>query len=125
MLSLFKNRAVVVALGLVLLALFIWFAGPYFAFADHRPLESTFARLVTILVIVVAYAGYIQYRQLTVTSSSRALADEVARVSDDEGGRAGNADAAQLRKRFEEAMETLKRSRKRRGASLYELPWYI
>ena len=38
--SFFKRRAFLVVLGFVLLALFIWFAGPYFAFADYRPLES-------------------------------------------------------------------------------------
>lgn len=127
MLALLKSRAVIVAVGLLLLAVFIWFAGPYFAFADYRPLQSTVGRLVSMLVIVTSYAGYIQWRQLTVSRSSRQLADEVARQHDrdDDGGRAGSADALQLRKRFEEAMETLKRSRRGRGASLYELPWYI
>ena len=28
------------ASGFLLIALFIWFAGPYFAFADYRPLET-------------------------------------------------------------------------------------
>jgi len=32
-LALFRNRAFLVAVGLLLLALIIWFAGPYFALA--------------------------------------------------------------------------------------------
>ena len=34
--ALLKSRAFLVILGLLLLALIIWFAGPYFAFADHQ-----------------------------------------------------------------------------------------
>ncbi len=34
-------------------------------------------------------------------------------------------DAAQLRKRFEEAIDALKKSKKRGAANLYELPWYV
>ena len=44
----FLKRTFIVLLGLLLIALFIWFAGPYFAFADFRPLETEFARLVAI-----------------------------------------------------------------------------
>jgi type VI secretion system protein ImpL len=47
--AILKSRAFLVILGLVLLALLLWFAGPYFAFADHKPLESVVARLVAIL----------------------------------------------------------------------------
>ena len=40
--------------GFLLLALFIWYAGPYFAFADYRPLEPHHARLIAIRVLIVA-----------------------------------------------------------------------
>ena len=49
MLAFLKSRTFLVIVGLALLSLLIWFAGPYFAFADHKPLESVVARLVTIL----------------------------------------------------------------------------
>jgi type VI secretion system protein ImpL len=124
MLALLKNRNVMIALGLLLLAIVIWFAGPYFAFADYRPLQGAVGRLVSILVLVSGYAGYIQFRQVRSARSDRQLADEVTK-QDIAGDKAASADASQLRKRFEEAMETLKRSRRRGGAGLYELPWYI
>ena len=44
---------------------------------------------------------------------------------DASSARAAAADAAQLRRRFEEAVDALKRSRRKGLASLYELPWYI
>ena len=40
----FLKRTIVLLVGLLLIALFIWFAGPYFAFADFRPLESRVLR---------------------------------------------------------------------------------
>lgn len=125
--ALLKNRTVLIALGLLLLAVLIWFAGPYFAFADRKPLESTVARLVVILVMVVTYAAIIQIRQLRGARAGEQLVAAVA--AQDEGdassARAAAADAAQLRRRFEEAVDALKRSRRKGLASLYELPWYI
>jgi type VI secretion system protein ImpL len=131
MLSLLKNRTFLVALGLVLLALIIWFAGPYFAFADYKPLESVVARLVAIIIVAVVYAVYVQIKQLRGARASKQIADEVTKqdeTSSDSGtaGGGSSGDAAQLRKRFEEAIEALKKSRKSKGAaSLYELPWYV
>ena len=40
MFSFLKRRAFVLLIGFLLIALFIWFAGPYFAFGSYRPLES-------------------------------------------------------------------------------------
>ena len=45
MLAFIKRRTFLVLIGLLILALLIWFAGPYFAFADYRPLESVLARV--------------------------------------------------------------------------------
>ena len=33
-----KSRGFLVFIGLVLLSLFIWFGGPYLAFADYKPM---------------------------------------------------------------------------------------
>ncbi|MEP7243445.1 MAG: type VI secretion system membrane subunit TssM [Gammaproteobacteria bacterium] len=127
MLALLKNRAVLVALGLVLVALLIWFAGPYIAFADYKPLQGAVARLVFILLMVIAYAAFVQLRQLRNANASRQLVDEVSKQSDSDPStsRLAAADTAQLRKRFEEAINTLKKSRRKGLTSLYELPWYI
>ena len=53
MFAFLKSRVFLVVLGLILLALFIWFAGPLFAFADWRPLESVTARLIAIGLVVL------------------------------------------------------------------------
>jgi type VI secretion system protein ImpL len=126
--DLLKNRAVLAAFGLVLVALIIWFAGPYFAFADVRPLQSAVARLTFILVLVIAYAAFVQWRQFRRAQASEQLVAGAAKqgeASDGESGRAADAEATQLRRRFESAVDSLKRSRRKGLASLYELPWYI
>ena len=69
-----KSRTFLILVGLVLLALLIWFVGPYFAFADYKPLESVVARLVGIIVLVVIWAITLQLKQL---KSSRASSSVV------------------------------------------------
>jgi type VI secretion system protein ImpL len=124
MMSLLKNRLFLAAIGIALLALLIWFVGPYFAFADYKPLEGVVARLVAIIVLVVIYAAIVQWRVLRGARASKQLAADVTKT-DDKAARAGAGDAEQLRRRFEEATEALRKSKKKGTASLYELPWYI
>lgn len=120
MMAFIKSRTFLVLVGLLILALLIWFAGPYFAFADWRPLESVLVRVLTIVVVFVAYAFIVLLKKAKSNSASAKLATEVA-----SGDSKGGADAAQLRKRFEEAIDALKKSRTRGAKNLYELPWYI
>ena len=121
MLAFLKRRAFLVLLGLLLLAVFIWFAGPYFAFADFHPLEGVTARLVAIGLVVGCWAASLLLKQLR---ASRASGKLVAAVVKESNAGQTSPDAAQLRERFEEAVATL--TKKRRGAqSLYDLPWYV
>jgi type VI secretion system protein ImpL len=124
--NLLRNRAVLVALGLLLLALIIWFAGPYFAFAGVKPFESVVGRLVAILALVTLYALFVLLRQVRNTQQNQRLAEEVSRQADTLGvddARAASEEAAQLAKRFGEALQALKT--RRNGAGLYDLPWYM
>jgi type VI secretion system protein ImpL len=133
MLAFMKSRGVLIFIGVVLLALLLWFAGPYFAFADYKPLESVVGRLIAILVLVVVWAVVMQLRQLRASRASGKLAEGVVAQEAEQGaqgapgasGNDGSGDAAQLRKRFEEAIAALKKSKKREAGNLYELPWYV
>ena len=55
MLAILKSRSFLIFIGLLILALLIWFAGPYFAFADWRPLESVLARVLTIIFVFAVW----------------------------------------------------------------------
>ncbi|MEQ1759516.1 MAG: type VI secretion system membrane subunit TssM [Vicinamibacterales bacterium] len=111
-----------VMLGLVLLSLFVWFAGPYFAFADYRPLESVTARLVLIVLILLTATALYAIKRLRAARASDQLAAAVVEQAVSQP--APNAELVQLRERFEEAVAQLKQTRKS-GQSLYELPWYV
>ena len=125
--ALLENRTVLVGLGVVLLALIIWFVGPYFAFADYKPLESAVGRLVAILLLVTLFALAVLYRQIRNAQKNQQLAEDVANSSggavDSKGGAQGSGEAAVLTKRFEEALHALRARRNGRG--LYDLPWYV
>ncbi|MBV9726264.1 MAG: type VI secretion system membrane subunit TssM, partial [Gammaproteobacteria bacterium] len=120
MFKVFKNRTVLELLGIVLLALLVWFAGPYFAFADHRPLAADTPRLVAIAVVIAIWVAIKLLKLLKSSSANKKLASAVASQADTKP----SSDEAQLRERFEEAIAALKETRGR-DHSLYADPWYV
>jgi type VI secretion system protein ImpL len=130
MLTLLKSRWFLAVIGLLLLALIVWFGGPYIAIADIKPLESVLGRIVAVLLIVVIFLLVFIMRRLLVSHNSQAIAKGAAELGDgevksDRGDRSrSGADEQQLAKRFAEAAAALRASKKS-GHSLYELPWYI
>jgi type VI secretion system protein ImpL len=121
MFSFLIRRVLPLAARFVFVALLIWFAGPYFAFADVRPLESDTARLVAIAVVAGGWLASVAVTRLRV---HRASGNFLAAVV--QQGRAApaqpSAEASQLRERFEAAVAILKQQR---GRTLYDLPWYV
>ena len=123
MFAFFKSRAFVLLIGFVLIAIFIWYAGPYFAFAGYSPLDSEFSRLLVISLIVVWWAVSAIIKRLRASRASERLVGAVLGHSRQEKERP-SAEATKLRERFEEAVAALTRGRKS-GHSLYDLPWYV
>jgi type VI secretion system protein ImpL len=116
-----RIRTLLLLIGLVLIALFIWYGGPFFAFGVYRPLETDVARTVTIALVVGGFLLLRLLRWLRVRQAGAQLATAVV----EQFKRAPepvSAEAAKLRERFEEAVAALTRGRNRH--SLYELPWY-
>lgn len=123
MMVLLRKRWLWLLLALLLVILVVWFAGPYVSFADYAPLESTTARLIAIVLVVVFWGLRVMLRELKATRASSMLVKNVIRQENPEAERA-SADARQLQQRFAEAVESLQKSRTSR-TNLYELPWYI
>jgi type VI secretion system protein ImpL len=122
MFAVFKRRAFLRLIGFLLVAIFIWYAGPYFAFGTYRPLESEFARLIAIAVVVLLWVGSALLRKLRAFKASDRLVAAVLTQSAPEPK--PSAEAVKLRERFEEAVATIQGQR-RSGHSLYDLPWYV
>ncbi len=118
----FLKRTFVVLIGFLLIALFIWYAGPYFAFAEFRPLESQTARLIAIGIVVGLWLLARLFKRLrSYKRSDRLLAAVVAQPQPEKARTP--AEVVKLRERFEEAVGALKQ--RRTGESLYDLPWYV
>jgi len=121
----FLKRFIVILIGFLLITLFIWFAGPYFAFAEFRPLESQFARLVAIGIVVGIWLLFRLMKRLRAYRASDRLLTAVVAQPQPQAEKARTpAEVVKLRERFEEAVGALKQQR-RSGQSLYDLPWYV
>src|SRR6187551_3063155 len=121
----FLKRTFVVLVGLLLITLFIWYAGPYFAFAGFAPLESECARLVAIGVVIGIWLLWRLMKRLKAyRASDRLLTAVVAQPQPQPEKARTPAEVVKLRERFEEAVSALKEQR-RSGHSLYDLPWYV
>ncbi len=124
LLKVLAHRYVISAVGLLALALIIWFVGPLIGIADSRPLESITARLIAILLIVLLALAVEIVRLVRTSRAASKLGAGIA-AQDDAGDRPAEEVAA-LKKRFEEAVEVLRKTAgKGRGGGLYGLPWYI
>ena len=107
------KRTFVVLIGFLLIALFIWYAGPYFAFAEFRPLESQTARLIAIGIVVGLWLLARLFKRLrSYKRSDRLLAAVVAQPQPEKARTP--AEVVKLRERFEEAVGALKQRRHRR-----------
>jgi type VI secretion system protein ImpL len=113
------------------LAVMIWFFGPYMSIAGYTPLKSAAVRMLTILIILALWGLNYLRKQLKATRASKQLSDDLSK-SDAKADAALQLDAETadeaklLRERFDEAMEILRKSRRKGGTGgLYELPWYV
>jgi type VI secretion system protein ImpL len=130
--SFLKNPLVTALLGLLAIALVIWFVGPLIAIAGYEPLVGVPARLVLILLVVVIWGAHQLRKRLGERRANAQMAEGLAQgeaaAAATPAARAaqGEDDVARLRQRFTEALAVLKKSRGGRGgAPLYSLPWYV
>lgn len=132
----FVSRAFWVFVGVVALSLFIWFAGPLFAFADYRPLEPTAVRWWTIGMLFGLYVLWLIASFWRRRRVSNMLFDRIGRIKDSVEAQRRNPDVSdevlELQGRFSDAAQLLKtlrvQGKSRSGFGrrfIYELPWYI
>jgi len=98
MFSFLKRRGFLLVVGFLLVAAFIWLAGPYFAFADYRPLETEMARLIAIALVAVLWFAAAVVKKIRAFRASDRLVAAVVKQSKVE--ERPSADALQLRERF-------------------------
>ncbi len=130
----FTNPTVISVIGLILIALIIWFAGPHIKFGESNtaPLGSAVARLVAIIVIVLLWGLNNLRIQHKNAKCNRELADDLQQGQQEPTADTSSDQASeeihQINERFSQALATLNKLRfksKGRSKALYELPWYI
>ncbi|MCK9689731.1 type VI secretion system membrane subunit TssM [Scleromatobacter humisilvae] len=127
--SFFANRWVLAFIGLLVVSLLIWFVGDAIAFYDHRPLGSAGARIGLIVLVWLVFALVEGLKQFRAWRANKAMLAAMG-----EGASSNSAlsqrEVAELKKRFDDAMATLRKARfeDKSGSGrnyLYQLPWYM
>jgi len=126
MLTWLRSAWFVTAMGLLFIALVIWLGGPYLGFGQSQPLASPAARLVVILLLVLGWVAWRQIAQWRAGRKAEQLSGDMAGqdarpLADDRM----SAERTQLQTRFQEAVNTLRKTRRGGGRNLYALPWYV
>lgn len=105
------NRWTLAILGLIAVSLLVWFVGPLFAFADYRPLESEDARFLLIGLILLFYIAKHLWAFIKAKNLNKKLMDGLLQQSapQPQENQAGAEEVSVLHKRFEEAINTLKK----------------
>lgn len=118
-------------IGVLILALVIWFFGPLIAVGEVRPFDSELVRLIIVMVLVVLWGLLNLFFVMRAKKTDEKMVEEIAESQDDETDLTDGAAQEEidlLKTRLQEAMVELKRSKlggKGGGKYLYQLPWYI
>lgn len=114
-------------IGLLAIALLVWFIGPLIAIAGSVPLESALSRLVLIGLLLFGWLMYRWLKHLLAGKRETQLIDDLGAGDANDARSASDAELTVLARGFDEALGLLKSTRRQQSANapyLYELPWY-
>jgi type VI secretion system protein ImpL len=112
-------------IGVLALSAIVWWVGPLIAIGESRPLDPVWVRVTVIAVLFLLLVLRAVFRFWRQKRTNAALVDGMTK-----GPSTSDREIATLNERFTQALSVLKnapgkRSGWKRGAFLYELPWYI
>lgn len=129
--SFFKNKWVIEAIGIAIFAVLIWFIGPLIAIAGSVPLETEFSRGMSIAIVVLIWLVYrLTYWLLSRKREQQLLNDLSANPAGDQANSLQSASSSELdslQRGFDEALSLLKSTQHKQGRRqyIYEQPWYV
>ena len=130
--GLLKQRWLITLLGVIAIALFIWYLGPLLGLGQSRPFEAELHRLIAIgiLFLIWALSRVVMFwrakrRNSEMMAGISAQSEEIPASSPDE--QASQEELDTLNEKMEQAIAALKKARLGGGGRqfLYQLPWYI
>ncbi|HET6789231.1 MAG TPA: hypothetical protein VFH49_14790, partial [Aquabacterium sp.] len=137
-LSILFNGWVLAFIGFLALSLLIWIVGPLIAVGQARPLDSAWARLGLIGLLVGSYVLFKLYQGWKAKRTNNQVVNKLLTPPSGAQTPTESAEVKVLRERFEQGLQTLRNARfestqgvwnkvaaKAGKRYLYELPWYI
>ena len=112
-------RIILYGVGLSSLGAVIYFAGPFIAFGDWRPLENHIVRQIAILLLTAAVAAVVGLNLFKRRKNAKEIADGIA------GADQPVSDEPVLKERMKDALATLKTASGNKSGYLYDIPWYV
>ncbi|MEC8009859.1 MAG: type VI secretion system membrane subunit TssM [Pseudomonadota bacterium] len=116
---------IIIFFAIVSICLFVFFAGPYIAFADYKPLENLYVRAALIALIFVCYCMGVyrtnKKQTKTHTEIDKTLTEEVTSFDT----QAAVQEEVILTSRMHKAMAYLKGKGLFSTHKIYSLPWYV
>ncbi len=130
-LKFFVSRFFLSLVGMIALALLIWFVGPLIGFAGTEPLASAFRRWMLIGILFALWILVQIGSALRARLRNRRLMEQLAAGPEparDPAQTASEEELQALHERFDQALATLKQAEgkhKLGGRWVYQLPWYL
>lgn len=129
----FTHPIVISVIGLVILSLLVWFAGPHIKFGSTNaaPLSKAEVRLLIITLLVVLWGLNNLRIQIKSQKSNKQFIDDIRESHEpqqDLVASQASEEIHQMNERFAQALTTLQKlkvSGRGRRKAIYELPWYI
>ncbi|MEW6643200.1 MAG: type VI secretion system membrane subunit TssM [Pseudomonadota bacterium] len=113
------TRIILYGVGLGSLASVIYFAGPFIAFGDWRPLENHIIREIAIVLLVAGAASFTGFSFFKRRKSAQQIAEGISAADQPV------SDEPVLKERMKDALATLKSASGNKAGYLYDLPWYV
>ncbi|QBE66697.1 type VI secretion system membrane subunit TssM [Pseudoduganella lutea] len=122
---------VLALLGVLLLALVIWFEAPLLSFDGSAPFASERVRWYWILALLLLWALWFGGKRLAVKLANLRLMESLAAQNKPAGAEGTKetpetqAELAELTTRMRESLAILRKSKTGGRGGLYQLPWYM
>lgn len=121
--SFFTLRILFMTLGAIAIALLVWFGGPLIALAGWTPLASVAARVIFLLLIVVALLTRYLWQAKRQRRDNEMVVSEMMAGSEKDD--LLKEEVETQRERLRQALTMVKKWKPGRFGSVYELPWYM
>jgi type VI secretion system protein ImpL len=112
-------------IGLALLCALIWFFGPLVEVAGNAPLATELVRGIVIAVILVLWLFSLLLAQLRAAKRNQMFVTELAAPEVKAPLRPGEGNVAEINTKFQQILQSMKRSKLGGKKFLRDMPWYV